>query len=155
MWLYCPFYGWHGIVFHFRWGFRHYWFTLKTWPSPVGLEPTASGLEVQRAIHCATVTPRENDIVVQFYQVLTFCLDILTTLMLRRVEDCVGKHNESFSKLSGLWIFHKMTLPSLGGLEPPTFRLTAERANRLRHRDSWGPVREHSLLDYWASIEQL
>ena len=23
----------------------------------------------------------------------------------------------------------------LGGLEPPTFRLTAERANRLRHRD--------------------
>ena len=26
--------------------------------------------------------------------------------------------------------------PSLGGLEPPTFRLTAERANRLRHRDN-------------------
>ena len=26
---------------------------------------------------------------------------------------------------------------SLGGLEPPTFRLTAERANRLRHRDYW------------------
>ena len=31
---------------------------------------------------------------------------------------------------------------SLGGLEPPTFRLTAERANRLRHRDTLpqGPV---------------
>ena len=31
---------------------------------------------------------------------------------------------------------------SLGGLEPPTFRLTAERANRLRHRDNaahWAP----------------
>ena len=27
---------------------------------------------------------------------------------------------------------------SLGGLEPPTFRLTAERANRLRHRDPTG-----------------
>ena len=27
-------------------------------------------------------------------------------------------------------------LSSLGGLEPPTFRLTAERANRLRHRDA-------------------
>ena len=27
------------------------------------------------------------------------------------------------------------TQSSLGGLEPPTFRLTAERANRLRHRD--------------------
>lgn len=25
-------------------------------------------------------------------------------------------------------------MPPLGGLEPPTFRLTAERANRLRHR---------------------
>ena len=25
--------------------------------------------------------------------------------------------------------------PSPGGLEPPTFRLTAERANRLRHGD--------------------
>ena len=25
---------------------------------------------------------------------------------------------------------------SLGGLEPPTFRLTAERANQLRHRDN-------------------
>ena len=30
----------------------------------------------------------------------------------------------------------KKKSPSLGGLEPPTFRLTAERANRLRHRDS-------------------
>ena len=31
-------------------------------------------------------------------------------------------------------------LTSLGGLEPPTFRLTADRANRLRHRDGviWG-----------------
>ena len=28
----------------------------------------------------------------------------------------------------------KMFAPP-GGLEPPTFRLTAERANRLRHRD--------------------
>ena len=29
-----------------------------------------------------------------------------------------------------------VTLSSLGGLELLTFRLTAERANRLRHRDS-------------------
>ena len=30
----------------------------------------------------------------------------------------------------------KKSLPirSLGGLEPPTFRLTAERANQLRHK---------------------
>ena len=32
------------------------------------------------------------------------------------------------------------TLSSLGGLEPPTFRLTAERANRLRHRDHVNPI---------------
>ena len=29
----------------------------------------------------------------------------------------------------------KQKEPSLGGLEPPIFRLTAERANRLRHGD--------------------
>ena len=29
----------------------------------------------------------------------------------------------------------KTKIASPGGLEPPTFRLTAERANRLRHRD--------------------
>ena len=28
----------------------------------------------------------------------------------------------------------KSKLSPLGGLEPPTFRLTAERANQLRHR---------------------
>ena len=32
-------------------------------------------------------------------------------------------------------VHHKSKRSSLGGLEPPTFRLTAERANRLRHRD--------------------
>ena len=31
---------------------------------------------------------------------------------------------------------NKKNYPSPGGLEPPTFRLTAERANRLRHGDS-------------------
>ena len=30
---------------------------------------------------------------------------------------------------------NKKKTSSLGGLEPPTFRLTVERANRLRHRD--------------------
>ena len=32
---------------------------LKAYTSPVGLEPTASGLEVRRAIHCATGTTRQ------------------------------------------------------------------------------------------------
>ena len=32
----------------------------------------------------------------------------------------------------------KQTESSPGGLEPPTFRLTAERANRLRHGDFHG-----------------
>ena len=40
----------------------------------------------------------------------------------------------TWSCKKGLWA-SKM-VPSLGGLEPPTFRLTAERANRLRHRDT-------------------
>ena len=33
-----------------------------------------------------------------------------------------------------IWVGQKKE-PSLGGLEPPTFRLTAERANQLRHGD--------------------
>ena len=28
-------------------------------------------------------------------------------------------------------------IKSLGGLEPPTSRLTVERANQLRHKDNW------------------
>ena len=36
-------------------------------------------------------------------------------------------------------------LTSPGGLEPPTFRLTAERANRLRHGDN--PVKVQKVLD--------
>ena len=31
--------------------------------------------------------------------------------------------------------YKKHKEPTPGGLEPPTFRLTAERANRLRHED--------------------
>ena len=50
-------------------------------------------------------------------------------------------------------------MPSLGGLEPPTFRLTAERANRLRHRDELkrsGLLEEYNngydILDsYWKA----
>ena len=34
-----------------------------------------------------------------------------------------------------IWGHRGKKKASLGGLEPPTFRLTAERANRLRHRD--------------------
>ena len=35
---------------------------------------------------------------------------------------------------------------SQGGLEPPTFRLTVERANRLRHRDLVGDGIEEQFL---------
>lgn len=38
--------------------------------------------------------------------------------------------------LRGQHLVKMQQQPSLGGLEPPTFRLTAERADRLRHRDS-------------------
>ena len=40
-------------------------------------------------------------------------------------------------------ILNKQKSPPPGGLEPPTFRLTAERANQLRH----GGLKEgHSAL---------
>ena len=45
------------------------------------------------------------------------------------LTQCSKVHSEVTSN----WISKRNT--SLGGLEPPTFRLTAERANRLRHRD--------------------
>ena len=41
-----------------------------------------------------------------------------------------GKNGRAFTFLK------QVAQASLGGLEPPTFRLTAERANRLRHRDT-------------------
>ena len=38
----------------------------------------------------------------------------------------------------GCWYLLKWTLSYVpGGLEPPTFRLGAERANQLRHRDTF------------------
>ena len=48
---------------------------------------------------------------------------------------------------------------SLGGLEPPTFRLTAERANRLRHRDEllpWFLNFDHNIpiQIYWKFYHQ-
>ena len=39
---------------------------------------------------------------------------------------------------------------SLGGLEPPTFRLTAERANRLRHRDWLGKMFNIAQYEPWT-----
>ena len=43
-----------------------------------------------------------------------------------------------FAAIGGPHKAQKRKETSLGGLEPPTFRLTAERANRLRHRDVYG-----------------
>ena len=36
---------------------------------------------------------------------------------------------------------------SLGGFEPPTFRLTAECANRLRHRDCVRKIDNYETID--------
>ena len=46
------------------------------------------------------------------------------------VANFPSKHVENYSELKR----KKFTSP--GGLEPPTFRLTAERANQLRHGDT-------------------
>ena len=53
--------------------------------------------------------------------------------------------------------FFEKTESSLGGLEPPTFRLTAERANRLRHRDSTceGRVKDEMPRDHILHTERL
>ena len=53
--------------------------------------------------------------------------------------------------------FFEKTESSLGGLEPPTFRLTAERANRLRHRDSTceGRVKDEMPRDHILHTEPL
>ena len=42
---------------------------------------------------------------------------------------------------------------SLGGLEPPTFRLTAERANRLRHRDGTGEGDLKTIFESFTSLQ--
>ena len=44
-------------------------------------------------------------------------------------------------------------VPSPGGLEPPTFRLTAERANRLRHGDNVGKMRENIVKDLRPTVQ--
>ena len=44
------------------------------------------------------------------------------------------KQNKTKQKQQ-LYLKNEQKTTSPGGLEPPTFRLTAERANRLRHGD--------------------
>ena len=43
--------------------------------------------------------------------------------------------NSNINKNDKNFLFSKKKLTSSGGLEPPTFRLTVERANQLRHED--------------------
>ena len=51
-----------------------------------------------------------------------------------------GKWDKNLEKKTDpnlfLWIPQNKITTLLGGLEPPTFRLTAERANQLRHKSS-------------------
>ena len=60
-----------------------------------------------------------------------------------RFESCLGR--SVFADFENKNIYEKKVTPP-GGLEPPTFRLTAERASRLRHG---GPV--VTRLGNWAS----
>ena len=53
----------------------------------------------------------------------------------------------SFTFLSSHFILIKKYISSLGGFEPPTFRLTAERANQLRHRDLDGVSQPYMAND--------
>ena len=49
-------------------------------------------------------------------------------------------------------ICKKKRWTSPGGLEPPTFRLTAERANRLRHGDI---IRERDEERDWEDVVEI
>ena len=82
-----------------------------------------------------------------------------------RMYNGVGKGLEQFSADRGIAVICfrtffdslKVLLTSPGGLEPPTFRLTAERANRLRHGDAVGGavtyiVRNKSLTVHKACL---
>ena len=44
-------------------------------------------------------------------------------------------------------------ISSPGGLEPPTFRLTAERANRLRHGDNVEKRRENIVKNLRPTVQ--
>ena len=83
--------------------------------------------EVRRAIHCATRTnhPTVGNNKLSFIYIFVYItanwkeLDrSLTQCHCARIHKMRCKNNSS-----------------LGGLEPPTFRLTVWRASRLRHRD--------------------
>ena len=58
-----------------------------------------------------------------------------------------GARNHRLASLHAFGLTHclfcKKNLPPPGGLEPPTFRLTAERASRLRH----GGIYQHQFYD--------
>ena len=70
---------------------------------------------------------------------------------------------QSFFFLAAPWSFEKLATArnrdknqtSLGGLEPPTFRLTAERANRLRHRDPMYVAQSKLVCPLQASYTRL
>ena len=53
-----------------------------------------------------------------------------------RFESCRDRHNFCYISFTSQSAENKRRAPP-GGLEPPTFRLTAERASRLRHGGIW------------------
>ena len=80
---------------------------------------------------------RRAEVSLSEYRVINYLLSIpfsVGRLRWRNSSSCRGK------------CLGSKNLTSLGGLEPPTFRLTAERANRLRHRDSWYGVQVCSVF---------
>ena len=47
----------------------------------------------------------------------------------------------------GITLHRSKWKTSLGGFEPPTFWLTAERANRLRHKDCVRKIENYQIID--------
>ena len=63
------------------------------------------------------------------------CLRLLYWQVFSKGQTCSTREQESYplANKQPCFSFGKKKLPPPGGLEPPTFRLTAERASQLRH----------------------
>ena len=65
---------------------------------------------------------------------------------------CIYTWTSSNCKITG-WLSHENVLTLPGGLEPPTFRLTAERANQLRHGSCIHVIIDFSLTLFAVKLQ--
>ncbi|KAM7540735.1 hypothetical protein Aperf_G00000030753 [Anoplocephala perfoliata] len=86
-------------------------------------------------------TPDNNIIITTILQPTTQWASHLTHFQINPTSRCrIEARGRTRAHTRACWWWSKCVTPSPpGGLEPPTFRLTAERANRLRHAGHSSP----------------